>query len=63
MAQPDHLTRRAGAVERSIEKMLFAARWLLAPMYLGLSLALLALGLKFFEEAWHVLAEIGRAHV
>jgi len=30
-------------LERNIEKLLFACRWLLAPMYLGLSLALLAL--------------------
>jgi uncharacterized protein (TIGR00645 family) len=45
-------------MERLIENLLFASRWLLAPMYLGLSLALLALGLKFFEEAWHVLSEV-----
>ncbi len=42
-------------VERLIEKLLFASRWLLAPLYLGLSLALVALGLKFFQEAFHVL--------
>ena len=27
-------------VERLIERLLFASRWLLAPLYLGLSLAL-----------------------
>ncbi len=40
-------------LERTIEKVLFACRWLLAPMYLGLSLALLALTVKFFAEALH----------
>jgi len=45
-------------LERSIEKLLFACRWLLAPMYLGLSLALLALTVKFFQEAIHSLAGI-----
>jgi len=42
-------------LERSLEKLLFACRWLLAPIYLGLSLALIALGMKFFQEAFHVL--------
>ena len=45
-------------LERSVEKLLFACRWLLAPLYLGLGLALLALGVKFFQEAVHLLAHI-----
>ena len=45
-------------LERSIEKLLFACRWLLAPMYLGLSLALLGLTVKFFQEAVHSLSGI-----
>jgi uncharacterized protein (TIGR00645 family) len=45
-------------LERTIEKLLFASRWILAPIYLGLSLALVALGIKFFQEAWHVLSHI-----
>ena len=45
-------------LERNIEKLLFACRWLLAPMYLGLALALLALGVKFFQEVLHSLAGI-----
>src|SRR5262245_6174611 len=40
-------------LERFIEKLLFACRWLLAPLYLGLSLGLIALGVKFFQEAFH----------
>lgn len=45
-------------MERALEKLLFASRWLLAPIYLGLSLGLLALGIKFFQEAWHVLSHV-----
>ncbi len=44
--------------ERLIEKLLFACRWLLAPMYLGLSLALVALGVKFFIEAYHAVMHV-----
>ena len=46
-------------IEKSLERLLFACRWLLAPMYIGLSLALLALCIKFFQEAVHVVATIG----
>ena len=45
-------------MEQFIEKTLFASRWLLAPLYLGLSLALVALGIKFFQEVYHVLSHI-----
>ena len=41
-------------LEYVFEKVLFASRWLLAPIFLGLSLALVALGVKFFQEVWHV---------
>ena len=40
-------------IERFIERLLFASRWLLAPLYLGLALGLIALGVKFFQEAFH----------
>jgi len=42
-------------MERFIENTMYASRWLLAPIYFGLSLALLALALKFFQEIFHVL--------
>lgn len=45
-------------MEKSVEKLLFACRWLLAPVYLGLSLALIALGIKFFQETYHVLTHV-----
>jgi uncharacterized protein (TIGR00645 family) len=47
-----------GMLERSIEKLLFSSRWILAPVYIGLSLALVALGVKFFQEVIHVLGHI-----
>lgn len=45
-------------VEVLIERAMYRSRWLLAPIYLGLSLALLALGIKFFQEVWHLLPHI-----
>jgi uncharacterized protein (TIGR00645 family) len=45
-------------IENAIERLLFASRWLLAPVYLGLSLALVALGVRFFIEVFHVLGGI-----
>jgi uncharacterized protein (TIGR00645 family) len=44
----------ASRLELATEKLLFASRWILAPIFLGLSLALVALGVKFFQEVWHV---------
>jgi uncharacterized protein (TIGR00645 family) len=38
-------------LEEFIERLLFASRWILAPIFLGLSLGLIALGVKFFHEA------------
>lgn len=45
-------------MERLLENAIYSARWILAPIYLGLSLALLALGIKFFQEVIHVLPRI-----
>lgn len=42
-------------MERIIERTLFASRWLLAPIFLGLSLAVVALTIKFFKELFHTL--------
>ena len=41
-------------MERIIESTMYASRWLLAPIYLGLSLAVFLLGIKFFQEAIHI---------
>jgi uncharacterized protein (TIGR00645 family) len=45
-------------LERFIERLLFACRWLLAPLYLGLALGLVALAVKFFQEAFHAILHI-----
>src|SRR3990167_6744536 len=45
-------------MERFIENTMYASRWLLAPIYLGLSLGLLVLALKFFQEIIHVVPNI-----
>ena len=45
-------------MERLLENLLYSGRWLLAPIYLGLSLALLALGIKFFQEVLHLLTHV-----
>jgi uncharacterized protein (TIGR00645 family) len=48
----------ASKLEDVIEKALFASRWILAPIFLGLSLALMALGFKFFHQAYHVFVHL-----
>jgi uncharacterized protein (TIGR00645 family) len=45
-------------LEQKFERLLFATRWILAPIYFGLSLALIALAIKFFMEVFHVLSHI-----
>jgi uncharacterized protein (TIGR00645 family) len=45
-------------LERTIERLLFASRWLLAPVYVALSLAMIALTVKFFQESFHLLGHI-----
>ena len=43
-------------IERSLEHFLFASRWLLAPFYVALVIALTALLLKAAQELWHLMA-------
>jgi uncharacterized protein (TIGR00645 family) len=45
-------------LEKFIERTLFACRWLLAPLYLGLALGIIVLGIKFFYEAFHALTDV-----
>ncbi len=45
-------------LEHVTEKLLFGSRWILAPIFLGLSLALIALGFKFFQQAWHIFSDL-----
>lgn len=46
-------------LEKIIERTLFASRWILAPIYLGMSLVLLALGFVFFKEVGHIFMTVG----
>jgi uncharacterized protein (TIGR00645 family) len=48
MNEPE--AHRATALERLIENTIFASRWLMAPLYLGLIVALAILIVTFFRE-------------
>jgi uncharacterized protein (TIGR00645 family) len=52
-------------MERFVEKILLASRWLLAPLYLGLVLVLVAVVVEFFLELSHLARAAigGEAHV
>ena len=52
-------------MERFIERILLASRWLLAPLYLGLAVVLLALVVEFFIGLGHLAQAAigGEAHV
>jgi len=41
-------------LEKHFERFLFACRWLLAPIYLGLVLTLLVMLYKFAKQGWHM---------
>ena len=45
-------------MEKQLEKVLYASRWVLAPVYLGLSLAVIALAIKFFLELIHLAPQL-----
>lgn len=48
-------------VEQAFEHVLFASRWLLAPVYLGLVGALVALLFKFAKQAWGIFSQLTTA--
>ncbi|WP_082354077.1 TIGR00645 family protein [Marinagarivorans algicola] len=45
-------------MEQLFETLLYRSRWFLAPIYFGLTLAVVALGIKFFQEVFHLLLHI-----
>jgi uncharacterized protein (TIGR00645 family) len=45
-------------IETSLEHVIFASRWLLAPIYVGLVVALALLVIKFVQALWHTLGHI-----
>jgi uncharacterized protein (TIGR00645 family) len=48
-------------IERALERFLFASRWLLAPFYAGLVIALVVLLLKALQELAHFVAHVPAA--
>jgi uncharacterized protein (TIGR00645 family) len=48
------MSDKKNPIEAVLEKFLFSSRWLLAPFYAGLVLALVALLVKFTQEALHI---------
>ena len=50
MLEEGRLSRAGERSRIAIERAMFGARWLLAPIYLGMVVALLLLLVKFFEE-------------
>ncbi len=45
-------------MNRVVEKWMYRSRWLFAPVYIGLSLGLLALTIKFFQSMYEILPNI-----
>ena len=45
-------------IERSIERVIFVSRWLMAPIYLGLVAVLGVLVVKFMEELYHFVPHV-----
>jgi uncharacterized protein (TIGR00645 family) len=45
-------------IERNLERLIFASRWIMAPFYLGLVVALAMLLVKFSQELLHVAPEV-----
>ena len=46
------MPKRLDAARHALETVLFASRWLMAPVYLGLVVALVALLVIFFRDIW-----------
>lgn len=49
---------KSASIEDGLERFIFSARWLLVPFYVGLTLALALLALKFTQEFLHFAAHI-----
>lgn len=45
-------------IERRFEQIIFASRWVLAPFYLGLVIALVMLLVKFMQEILHIVPHV-----
>lgn len=49
-SKPSRTPREVSGLERKFERGLFASRWLMAPMYLGLIVALIMIVVIFFRD-------------
>ena len=55
---PRPRNRTVDAVEHGIERFLFASRWFLAPIYVGMVVALVVILIKFVQELWHLITHV-----
>ncbi len=49
---------RHSLIERSIETLIFACRWLLAPIFIGLAVGIVVLLIKFAQRTWELLTHV-----
>jgi uncharacterized protein (TIGR00645 family) len=52
--EPSWLLKKGLRIENCLEEVVFASRWLIAPLYVGLVLGLGILLIKFAQEFWHL---------
>jgi len=45
-------------IENILERAIYASRWILAPIYLGMTVILFALAIKFFQEIYHFIPHL-----
>ncbi|WAR44997.1 TIGR00645 family protein [Methylomonas rapida] len=45
-------------LEHFVERLMYTSRWIMAPVFLGMSLVLLVLAIKFFQELYHFLPHV-----
>lgn len=50
--------RRLQAAENGLEQLLFGSRWLMAPFYVLMIVALGVLLIKFTQELWHIVSHV-----
>lgn len=56
MAEPESKLKKPQPIEKIIESILFASRWLLAPFFLGLAIGIVVLLVKFVAELFHIVS-------
>ena len=59
MTTPDAPKVAVPLIERTVEQVIFSARWILAPIYLGLIAGLVALLVKFAQKTFELMLNIG----